>query len=285
MSPGRTRWRPPRSAPACPVSSMSARSPRAASTTADRGPAADAAGRARARPRRLRGRPRGGALQPDRRGPRRLRRDPARLSRSAAPSTRRCRRAVGYTTLSLEVKMVRPITREVELVRAEGEVIYRGRRPGDRPGAAHRRGDRQAARPRHDHLHDPRVTREGDFVQSRRFRPLAGRPAASAAQAQEEADSEAARAVADVGAAAAPGRPGDVEVHPRDVVGELLEERAGVDRPRLPLRGRVREVGDRPLRQLLVLRVQRQPPDELAAGAAASSIAAAHSSSLEISAA
>ena len=35
---------------------------------------------------------------------------------------------VGYTTLSLEVKMVRPITREIEKVRAEGEVIYRGRR-------------------------------------------------------------------------------------------------------------------------------------------------------------
>jgi uncharacterized protein (TIGR00369 family) len=34
----------------------------------------------------------------------------------------------GYTTLSLEVKMVRPITAEIERVRAEGEVLYRGRR-------------------------------------------------------------------------------------------------------------------------------------------------------------
>lgn len=34
----------------------------------------------------------------------------------------------GYTTLSLEVKMVRPITAEIEKVRAEGEVLYRGRR-------------------------------------------------------------------------------------------------------------------------------------------------------------
>jgi uncharacterized protein (TIGR00369 family) len=33
-----------------------------------------------------------------------------------------------YTTLSLEVKMVRPINREIELVRAEAEVVYRGRR-------------------------------------------------------------------------------------------------------------------------------------------------------------
>jgi uncharacterized protein (TIGR00369 family) len=33
-----------------------------------------------------------------------------------------------YTTLSLEVKMVRAITSEIELVRAEAEVLYRGRR-------------------------------------------------------------------------------------------------------------------------------------------------------------
>ena len=33
-----------------------------------------------------------------------------------------------YTTLTLEVKMVRPIGAELELVRAEAEVLYRGRR-------------------------------------------------------------------------------------------------------------------------------------------------------------
>jgi uncharacterized protein (TIGR00369 family) len=33
-----------------------------------------------------------------------------------------------YTTLTLEVKMVRPITADTELVRAEAEVLYRGRR-------------------------------------------------------------------------------------------------------------------------------------------------------------
>jgi len=33
-----------------------------------------------------------------------------------------------YTTLSLEVKMVRPVTADVALVRAEAEVLYRGRR-------------------------------------------------------------------------------------------------------------------------------------------------------------
>jgi uncharacterized protein (TIGR00369 family) len=35
---------------------------------------------------------------------------------------------VGYTTLALEVKLVRPITRDIERVLAEGEVLYRGRR-------------------------------------------------------------------------------------------------------------------------------------------------------------
>jgi uncharacterized protein (TIGR00369 family) len=34
----------------------------------------------------------------------------------------------GYTTVALEVKMVRPITRDIARVEAEGEVLYRGRR-------------------------------------------------------------------------------------------------------------------------------------------------------------
>jgi uncharacterized protein (TIGR00369 family) len=34
----------------------------------------------------------------------------------------------GYTTLSLEVKLVRPITRETPRVQAEAEVLHRGRR-------------------------------------------------------------------------------------------------------------------------------------------------------------
>jgi uncharacterized protein (TIGR00369 family) len=34
----------------------------------------------------------------------------------------------GYTTVALEVKMVRPITRDIGRVEAEGEVLYRGRR-------------------------------------------------------------------------------------------------------------------------------------------------------------
>jgi uncharacterized protein (TIGR00369 family) len=35
---------------------------------------------------------------------------------------------VGYTTLGLEVKFVRPITRDTKRVRAEAEVLHRGRR-------------------------------------------------------------------------------------------------------------------------------------------------------------
>lgn len=35
---------------------------------------------------------------------------------------------VAYTTQTLEVKNLRPVTRDTGLVRAEGEVIYRGRR-------------------------------------------------------------------------------------------------------------------------------------------------------------
>lgn len=42
---------------------------------------------------------------------------------------------VGYTTLSLELKLVRPITREIERVRAEGEVLHRGRRQATAQGA------------------------------------------------------------------------------------------------------------------------------------------------------
>jgi uncharacterized protein (TIGR00369 family) len=36
-------------------------------------------------------------------------------------------RGSGYTTLSLEVKYARPITRDTGLVRAEAEVVHRGR--------------------------------------------------------------------------------------------------------------------------------------------------------------
>jgi uncharacterized protein (TIGR00369 family) len=41
---------------------------------------------------------------------------------------------VAYTTLSLEVKFVRPVTREIDRVRAEAEVVHRGRRQATAEG-------------------------------------------------------------------------------------------------------------------------------------------------------
>ena len=55
--------------------------------------------------------------------------------------------------------MVRPITAEIELVRAEAEVLYRGRRQATAQAQLTDAADRQAARPRHRDLHDPRLTR------------------------------------------------------------------------------------------------------------------------------
>ena len=130
-------------------------------------------------------------------------------------------RGEAYTTLTLEVKMVRPITADVELVRAEAEVLYRGRRQATAQAKlidaatgkllAHGDGD----------LHDPR-----------RLAGLVER------QADQQPDAEAAGALADVLAPRVPGGAGDVEVGPRHVVHELLEERARVDRPGLALRRR-----------------------------------------------
>ena len=101
------------------------------------------------------GEPGRGALQPDRRRPRRLRGDAARLG----ARLRRPHDAAGR--------------RRLHLARPGGEVRapdhprhrprpLRGERPLSRPPPGHRRGEadrrrqRQAARPRHRHLHDPR---------------------------------------------------------------------------------------------------------------------------------
>ena len=70
------------------------------------------------------------------------------------------------------------------------------------------------------------------------------------------------------------------------LVDELLEERAGVDRPRLALRRGVGEVGDRALGQLACTRGAAAAARRARRSrSAARSTAAAHSSSLEISAA
>ena len=63
---------------------------------------------------------------------------------------------VGYTSQTLEVKYLRPITRDTGAVRAEAEVVHRGQQDRHLRGAAHLCGDGQAARHRHQHLPRPR---------------------------------------------------------------------------------------------------------------------------------
>src|ERR1700744_6132178 len=79
----------------------------------------------------------------------------------------------------------------------------------------------------------------------------------------EEPHAEAAAALAGVGAVDVPGGAGDVDVRPRRVADEFLEEGRRGDRPRLALGGEVGEVGDRPLHHLLVLGVEGEAADQL----------------------
>ena len=77
-------------------------------------------------------------------------------------------------------------------------------------------------------------------------RRRAAQPSArSCAERDQQPDAEAGRALADVLAPDVPRRAGDVEVHPRLGVDELLQERRRVDRARLALLRCVDEVGDR----------------------------------------
>ena len=123
---------------------------------------------------------------------------------------------VGYTSLGLEAKYVRPITRDTGRVLCEANVLYRGRKPGDRGGEPDRGRQRQAARPRHRHLHDPR-------------RLSAARAQAESARARldQQPHAVAAGVVAGVLAADVPGGAGDVEVGPGRLADELLEEGGG----------------------------------------------------------
>ena len=68
---------------------------------------------------------------------------------------------VGYTTAGLEVKFMRPITREVERRQGDRRGHLPGPAAGDRTGPAHRRLRRAAVRLGHDDLHDPRLTSGG----------------------------------------------------------------------------------------------------------------------------
>ena len=156
---------------------------------------------------------------------------------------------VGYTSLGLEAKYVRPITRDTGRVLCEANVLYRGRK---------------------------QATAEANLTAADSGKLLAHGIAtcmmlggerlggAVAGELDQEPHAEAVGAVADVLAADVPGGAGDVEVRPGRLADELLEEGGGGDRPRLALLAEVGEVGDRPLHQLLVLGVQRQPPGQLA---------------------
>src|SRR3954447_279630 len=77
-----------------------------------------------------------------------------------------------------------------------------------------------------------------------------------ASQVDQQPDAVTGGALADVFAPDVPGGAGDVEVDPRLAVHELLQERAGVDRPGLALRRGVGEVGDGALGEVLVLGVE-----------------------------
>ncbi len=110
-----------------------------------------------------------------------------------------------------------------ELVRAEAEVLYRGRRQATAQAKLHRAADAASC--------SPTATATCMII------GCSGRQVERRARDQQP-DAEAAGALADVLAAGVPGGAGDVEVGPGDVVDELLEERAGVDRSRLALRRR-----------------------------------------------
>ena len=113
-----------------------------------------------------------------------------------------------------------PATPAASAARPRSSTAAAARRPPRR--ALIDADDRQAARPRDRDLHDHRA--EPSEARSREL--------------DQQPHAEAGRAVADVLAADVPGGAGDVEVGPGDVVDELLEERAGVDRAGLALRGR-----------------------------------------------
>ena len=55
---------------------------------------------------------------------------------------------VGYTSLGLEAKYVRPITRDTGGVLCEAKVLYRGRKTGHLRGAAHLGGHAASCSPR-----------------------------------------------------------------------------------------------------------------------------------------
>ncbi len=100
-----------------------------------------------------------------------------------------------------------------------------------------------------------------------RGRALARSGAVGARELHEQAHAVARRALGRVGAPQVPGRAGDVQVRPGRVADEVREERPADDRAGLARFGRVVEVAVGALDELVVLLVQRQPPDDLAGAA------------------
>ena len=87
---------------------------------------------------------------------------------------------------------------------------------------------------------------------------------AVASQLDQQAHAVAGGAFGCIGAPEVPGRPGDVQVHPRRVPDEVRQERRACDRASLAPFGGVVEIAVFTLDQLVVLLVQRQPPHDLA---------------------
>src|SRR3954451_9320856 len=83
-------------------------------------------------------------------------------------------------------------------------------------------------------------------------------------QLDEQADAVAVAALGRVGLVRVPRGAGDVEVRPRDVADEALEELRRGDRRRAPVLDRVQDVAVPALDEVGVLGVQWQPPEDLA---------------------
>ena len=158
---------------------------------------------------------------------------------------------------------------------ADARVVFAvGRRGGAGRGArqhraaAARRRRQRAAHPLPSAW--PRAARSGSAASAPR-RSRSARPAAEPAQrASERASSTNSRTpqpeppLAAYGLPRAPRRPGDVQVRPRHVAGEALQELRRDARARLARLVDVHEVGRVAVERLGVVGVQRQAPDGLA---------------------
>ena len=80
---------------------------------------------------------------------------------------------VGYTSLGLEVEVRAPDHPRHRPRPLRGQRPLPRSPPGDGRGQPHRGGERQAARPRHRHLHDPRWLKRG--ARRTRARPVSRR--------------------------------------------------------------------------------------------------------------